>query len=105
MRHAKRSAVDHMHTVAVVDKNGGTVTILILCHPRLDSSQWVQPPRRRKSPRQRSKRANGKNAVSKGKGKGKPVEDVPQFGPPPLPATSVGQQLWGAALDSFPDQL
>ena len=59
-----------------------------------DSAQWVQPPRRRKSPRQRSKKAQTRTAPAKGKGKGKSSEDALHFGPSPLPAPSNMEPPW-----------
>ena len=51
---------------------------------RLGSRSMGQIPRRRQSPRQRSRRKAQNNASTKVKGKARSAEQPPQFGPPSL---------------------
>ena len=61
-------------------------------HHQWDQTQWVQSPRRRQSPRQRTRK--GPPMQAKGKGKQKQAEDQVQYGPQSLPAMPALEPPW-----------
>ena len=64
-----------------------------------EQAQWIKSPRRRQSPRQRSKKGpQGPHA--KGKGKQKQADDQVQYGPQSLPAMPSLEPPWMTSLNS-----
>jgi hypothetical protein len=65
-----------------------------------DNTQWVKSPRRRQSPRQRSRKGMPHNQTAKGKGHPKQSDEQPQYGPQSLPTMQALEPPWTTALSS-----
>ena len=66
-----------------------------------EQAQWIKSPRRRQSPRQRSKKGK-QGPHAKGKGKQKHADDQVQYGPQSLPAMPSLEPPWMTASTAAP---